>query len=259
MTLKDIWLRARSKTSSWLRAHRPSTSADYQPQLDNEGLIEQDDESAKSLVEEEQTPNDQVEVKAIQPASKTESLEKLQEGFNRLIEQLEGINEHLNRQITQNEDLMSRMDKLPKMLEGFPAIVENQRQLTERLFEQLKAAAVKDQQFIDAVEKIPAEAARQSDCLADINHQLAAAADTDVQMAEGFNKFNETLDKLNQNTVGQTDSILQMSKTFATSDRYLKYLWTRQNKRFVWIFIIAISVCVLAILILAGVIIYLRQ
>ena len=41
-------------------------------------------------------------------------------------------------------------------------------------------------------------------------------------MAESFNKFNETLDKLNRSAIGQTDGIMQMSKTFATSDRYLR-------------------------------------
>jgi len=49
-----------------------------------------------------------------------------------------------------------------------------------------------------------------------------------------------------------------MSKTFAASDRYLKYIISRQNKRFMWIFIAAISVCVTAILILAGIVVYLK-
>jgi hypothetical protein len=78
-------------------------------------------------------------------------------------------------------------------------------------------------------------------------------------MVENFNKFNETLDKLNQSSVSQRDSILQMSRTFAASDRYLKYILSRQRKSFMWVFTIAMGVCVLAILILAGVIIYLRQ
>jgi hypothetical protein len=143
-------------------------------------------------------------------------------------------------------------------VESFPAVIENQKQLIEQLIEQLKTNTSKDQQFMDAVEKIPAETAKQTDALVDIDHQLAAAADTDVQMAESFNKFNETLDKLNQSTIGQTDGILQMSRTFATSDRYLKYIMSRQGKRFMWIFMIALGVCVLAILILAGIIIYLR-
>jgi hypothetical protein len=50
-----------------------------------------------------------------------------------------------------------------------------------------------------------------------------------------------------------------MSKTFATSDRYLKYIISRQNKRFAWIFIGAVSVCAAVILVLVGIIIYLRH
>jgi len=137
--------------------------------------------------------------------------------------------------------------------------VENQKQITEQLIEQLKSAAAKNQQFIDAVEKIPNETAKQTDALVDIDHQLAAAADTDVQITDSFNKFNKTLEKLDESTAGQTDSILQMSRTFATSDRYLKYIISRQNRRFIWVFVTSIVVCVLVLLILTGIIIYLRQ
>lgn len=254
MGLKDIW----SKTGSWLRAHKPRLG-DYQPQLNNEGLIAPDVESAEQTVDEQPAKSDKVVVKTAQPTDKLQSLEKLQAGFDKLIEQLHGINDHLNRQVNQHEDLMGRMDKLPELLESFPAVVENQRQLTEQLFEQLRAASTKDQQFIETIEKIPTETAKQTDALVNIDHQLAAAADTDVQMTESFNKFNQTLDKLNQSTLGQTDGILQMSKIFATSDRYLKYLMSIQNKRFMWIFVIAVSVCVLVVLALTGIIIYIRQ
>ncbi len=255
MDLKDIW----SKTSSWLRAHRITKAADYQPQIDDQGLISPEAEQTQPATDEPSEQSSQVMVKTVQPMEKHESLEKLQAGFNKLIEQLQGINEHLNRQVVQHEDLMGRMEKLPKLLESFPAVVENQKQITEHLLEQLKTAAIKNQQFIEVIGKIPTETAKQTDALVDIDHQLAAAADTDVQMAESFNKFNETLGKLNESSLGQTDSILQMSKTFTTSDRYLKYLMSRQNKRFMWIFITAIGVCVMVVLILTGIILYLRH
>jgi len=255
MTLKEIW----SKTSNWLRTDKLSRLRDYQPQIDDEGLISPNPESAEASVDDKAAQSNQVVVKTVQPKDKSESLEKLQAGFDKLVEQLQGINEHLNRQVTHNEDLMGRIEALPKLLESFPVVVENQKRLTEQLFEQLKATATKDQQFIDAVEKIPTETGKQTDALVDINHQLAAAADTDVQMTESFNKFNETLDKVNQSTIGQTDGILQMSKTFAASDRYLKYIMSRQRKSFMWIFMIAMGVCLLAILILTVVIIYLKQ
>lgn len=252
MALKEL----KDRAGSWLRTHK--ISREPQPEIDNEGLLSQDAESSQAA-QQQTAQSSEVVVKPVQPKSKAESLEKLQDGFNKLIGQLRGINEHLNRQVAQHEDLMSRIDKMPRLLEGFPAVVENQKKLTEQLLEQLKAVATKDQQFIDTVEKIPTETAKQTDALVNIDHQLAAAADTDVQMTESFNKFNETLDKLDQSTISQTDSIMQMSKTFATSDRYLKYIISKQHKRFVWVFVIAMGICVFAILILAGIITYLLR
>ncbi len=257
MTLKEFW----ADTGRWLRAHKPSIGTAHQPEIDDDGLISQNGGTTEPAVGGSVPAGDRgnnVVVRAVPPVDRHESLEKLQEGFDNLVEQLQGINEHLSRQATQHEDLMGRIQQLPDLLENFPAVVENQKRITEQLLEQLKGAAAKNEQFVDAVEKIPTETAKQTDALVKIDHQLSAAADIDVQMTESFNNFNESLDKLNQSTIGQTDGIIQMSKTFAASDRYLKYIISRQNKRFMWIFIAAISVCVTAILILTGVIVYLR-
>ncbi len=263
------------KTKNRLKGLKLSRTEKHQLELDSEGLISHETEARASspwkhgqdgratAADEPQTAetqSNQVLVKkTVQLKDKLETLEKLQAGFDKLVEQLQGINGHLNRQITQHEDLIGRIEQLPILLEKFPAVVESQKQITEQLIEQLKSAAAENQQFIETVEKIPSETAKQTDALVDINHQLAAAADTDVQVTEGFNRFNQTLEKLSDSTEGQTDSIIQMSKTFATSDRYLKYIISRQNKRFMWVFVTAILVCVLVVLILTGIIIYLRQ
>jgi ABC-type transporter Mla subunit MlaD len=257
MTLKEFWV----SVGRWLRAHKPSLGAANQPDIDDDGLISQSNETAEPPRDTPMPTGGQdtnVVVRTVPPAERQESLQKLQEGFDKLVEQLQGINEHLSRQATQHEDLMRRIEQLPEMLDSFPAVVENQKKITEQLLEQLKASAARNEQFIDAVEKIPTETAKQTDALVNIDHQLSAAADIDVQMTESLNNFNESLDKLNQSTVSQTDGIIQMSKTFAASDRYLKYIISRQNKRFMWIFIAAISICATVILILTGIIIFLK-
>jgi uncharacterized phage infection (PIP) family protein YhgE len=211
------------------------------------------------MVEQAEPENEKVLVKAVAPAEEVETPDKLQEGLNKLIGQLQDINEHLSNQVAQQEKLTGRMEQMPKLLESFPTVVENQRQMTEKLLEQLKAAAVKNQQFMDAIEKIPSETSKQTGTLVDINHQLAAAADSDVQRTESFNKFHHSLDMLSETSQAQTDSIMQMSRTFYTSDRYLKYIVSRQSKRFIWVYVISLVVCVAVILILAGAIFYLRQ
>jgi small-conductance mechanosensitive channel len=267
MTLKEFWAEA----VKWFRSQKLFVSPAGQPELNDDGLLRLDREhdapnpepdGAEDTSASGGTTSAPVQtgvVRAVPPADRQESLEKLQQGFERLIEQLQGINEHLNRQASQHEELMSRIEQLPQMLESFPAVVESQKQITEQLIEQLRGAAAKNERFVDAVEKLPLETAKQTDALVNINHQLAAAADIDVQMTESFNNFNQALDKLNESTVGHTDGIIQMSKTFAASDRYLKYIMSKQSRRFMWIFIAAISVCVACILILAGIIIYLNR
>jgi ABC-type transporter Mla subunit MlaD len=252
MGMKDILF----KTGSWLRNRKPARYGDYQPDIDDQGLI---NTGTATVAEEQKEESKQVIVKTVQPKNVPQSIEKLQAGFDRLIGQLDGINNNLTRTLAQNEELMSRIEQLPKLLENFPAVVGSQKQMTEQLLEQLKAAAAKEQQFTDIVSKIPTETAKQTDALGEINNQLAAAADVDVQMNENFNKFNKALEKLDQTTIGHTDSIKQMSKTYAASDRYLKYVMSRQRKSFMWVLMIAMGVCLVAILTLTGVIIYLTM
>ena len=95
MTIKEIW----TKTGSWIRAHKPSRVGDFRPDIDDEGLISQDGEAGADEASEQ---SNQVVVKAVQPKSKVESLEKLQVGFDKLIGQLEGIKSHLGRQVAKN-------------------------------------------------------------------------------------------------------------------------------------------------------------
>ena len=258
MALKEFW----SQTGRWMRAHNPLVPVAHRPEIGDDGLISRSEDSSRPAVDGSLpagAPGNEIAVRAVPQADGHESLDKLQQGFDKLVEQLRGINEHLSRQVSQHDDLMGRIEQLPQLLGSFPSVVENQKRVTEQLLERLENAAAKNDQFIDAVEKIPTETAKQTDALVNIDHQLAAAADVDVQRTESFNNFNNSLDNLNQSTMSQTDGILQMSKTFAASDRYLKYIMSRQNKRFMWIFIAAVSVCLTAILILTGVIIYLRS
>ena len=254
MTLKDVWLKIMNRLQSY-KLFRP---VDYQQQPDSMAVTSENARPAQPAEEKQIPENSQVLVRMAQLDDKAQSLEKLQSGFEQLVRQMMDINAHLDFQIIQRESLISQIDKLPKLMENCVSIVENQKQLTEQLLEQLKIMVVKDQQFVDAVGKIPTETARQTDKLDDINHQLSAAAEADVQMAETFGRFNESVGGLDHSVISQTDSIMQMNNTFAASDRELKSMIAVQNKRFMWMVIAAGGVCMLAILILAGIIIYLK-
>ncbi len=255
MTIKEIWL----KILDWLQSYKLFRPVDYEPDLTRQSPTGVSVKPADPADENQVVESSQVLVKMAQADEKIQSLEKLRSGFEQLIRQMTDINAHLDFQAVQRENLISQIDKLPKLMENSLTIVENQKQLTEQLLEQLKIMVVKDQQFVDAVNKIPAETVRQTEKLVDMNHQLSAAAEADVQMADSFNKFNEIVNKLDQSIISQADSIMQMNSTFAASDNGLKQMMSVQNKRFMWMFFTAVGAGLIMILILAGIIIYLRM
>jgi len=70
-----------------------------------------------------------------------EKLEKLEQRFSNMAGHLEGIDKHL---------------------QSFPDFVENQKQLTEQLLEYIRSSSVKEKRFIDVIERLPKETARQN-------------------------------------------------------------------------------------------------
>ena len=257
MTLKEIL----TGTSSWLRSHRFETLGRCEPVLNDEGLI-----SGRFEIDEDYpdtrsagASGEPVRVNTVTSLERRDSAEKLQEGFNQLVDQLQQINGHLNHQLQQHEELMGRVRELPQVLESLPSAIENQKHLTTQLLEQMRDSSSKNRQFVEAVGQIPAETARQTDTLTMINHQLSAAAETDVQLTDSFVKFKGTLERLNHNTISNTEGILQMSRTFAASDRYLKYVVTKMNRRYAWTLAIALSICAAVTSGLIGIIFYLAR
>lgn len=255
MILKDIL----TGTGSWLRAHRYETIGRCEPVLNDEGLLASPFDTPGGFTDTHSASaaTEPVVVSSVTSLERRDPGETLEEGFSKLVDQLDRINGHLNHQLAQHEELMGRVRELPQALETLPAAIENQKQLTTQLLEQLRTSATRSQQFIDAVGHIPAETARQTDTLTMINHQLAAAAETDVQLTDSFVKFKGTLDRLNHNTISNTEGIMQMSRTFAASDRYLKYVIGKMNRRYAWTLALALSVCAGVISALVGVILYL--
>jgi vacuolar-type H+-ATPase subunit I/STV1 len=271
MENRNIW----SKIKSWLYSDNEPTESETESHLDDEGLLAKDVEElvgaggkgsagggqAKQAWQEGQSADAGRSGGAGEPdySRQFDRYEKIQLSFNKLIDKLQAINGNLEQQVKQHRELIERLDTMPELVKSFPAMVENQEKIRIQLSEQLAEMAVKNEQFLEAVEKIPAETGRQTDLLEEINEQISVTADAEDNMAAGFKKFNEILARLSQNTISHTDSIMQMSKTFSTSEKYLKYVISRQNKQFIWLFAVSLSVCFVAIAALTGIILYLAR
>ena len=229
----------------WVRGFvRSLHGSDTGAELTEDGLL---DDNHLNNSDEPVAPEKQVPAVA-EVVQREFDLTKQQESFDQLVGQLQGINMHLSQQLGQHAELLTHLNELPGWLEKFPEAMQNQKQGIDMLVEQSKSLAFKSEQFTDVVERIPNEVAKQSDSLDEVKHALAAGAEADVAMRESFNRFNDSLNKLNQTADTQRQGIAQMTRTFAASDRYMKYLVSRQSRRFMWVFLIAMGVSLLAVI-----------
>ena len=239
MAIKDFWTKTRGMFGGG--------SGMYDAALNDDGLICEDVGSVSVAGGASNGKAVEIVRSTAAEVKRRDNNEIMNEAFNRLVEKLEGINDNLGKQVAQHEELMGRIDKLPEVLQALPDAVADQGKVVESLTEQLKNQQLKDAQLLDAIEKIPNETAKQSDSLAEMSRKFSVNAETSVQMAQSFNKFNDALVKLDNTTDSQTDGIKQMAKTFAASDRYLKYIVSKQQRRFMWVLGISLTICTLAI------------
>ena len=140
MTIWDLW----EKLLCRIRLSR-SRRFDIYADVDESGLINQEYEH------EDASQSNQSLVKKV---DKQQSLDRIQEGFNRLVDQLGTINSNFNQHISQQKELMERIAQMPRIMENFPVAIENQQRTMEQLWEQFKASALKTQEFVDVVKKL---------------------------------------------------------------------------------------------------------
>lgn len=255
MEISQMW----SKIKKWMSSEPEPEHQQSGPYLDDDGLMAKDvEDTASADLSQAKRGASAVNLQNTS-AGQLERYEKIQVSLRRFIDKLQTMNNNLEQQFKQHRELIEKLDAMPELVKNLPSMVDNQEKIRTQLAEQIADMQSKNEQFVEAVEKIPSEMGRQTDLLEEINEQLSIKADAEDNMASGFRKFNEILARLNQNTLNHTDSIMQMSKTFSTSEKFLKYVISRQNKQFIWLFAVSLSVCFVAIAVLAGIIIYLSR
>jgi hypothetical protein len=256
MLLKSIL----AGTTNWLRGHRYEMIDHRGPAVDEDGLLVDELEEGDSIscgtdvLRQRTSP-----VQTMTAMDRRDSVEKMQDGFNRLVDQLAQINGHFGRQLDQHEELMSRVRQLPQLLESFPQMVDNQRQLHADLCRQMEVVAQRHEQFLNAVGQIPTETARQTRTLGDIHHQLEVAAQTDADLATCFNGVGDAIKRLDASTADNTAGMLRIQKSAAARERYLAHALSSFQRRIVWLFVGFSVLGIVAISILIGLIIHLRS
>lgn len=177
-----------------------------------------------------------------------EILQNINEGFVSLVDQLNGVNANLRSQLEHHEKVTESLDVVPKVLGSFPEFASDQKEVMNSALTQMRACNEQGRKISQTLEKLPEESARQTEVIRQIREQIELARESSDRMRDDLGRFSEAIESLNTVAMNQGESISQMSKTFASSERYFKYMFEKQTKRFAWVFGIALGVCVIALI-----------
>lgn len=190
-----------------------------------------DEQMEHSLVQKVETPE------------KSEAIEKLNEGFNRLVGELEGINQSLGRQVTQHEQIVSRMEDFARVIESMPAAIEEQKRVFTALLDDLRE---KESRFVELISKIPEEASRQTQTLSEIHEKVSHSSQADTKLVEEFQGFGKTLSKLDENAGSQARHIEEINRLFGENEAFYKTSIQKMNRRFLWLSLAMLGLALIA-------------
>src|SRR6056297_1494207 len=119
MSLKDWW---RGLCNSFKKSNMPK-AGDFQPEVNEHGLISGHEEEHEGVGPEVEGEEKSISLKKEGRGDKREAIERLEDGFNSLVEQLKGINSNLESQSERHSELMGQMNRLGELIEKFPSVV----------------------------------------------------------------------------------------------------------------------------------------
>lgn len=223
MTKISMWKRV----GGWLRRSQTPVGVGKVVRVDAEGMLVNTDQIDNNV-------NDSSAL-AARFNKKHPELATLEQGFGRLVEVLESINENVEVQRSHSAALKEQMDNLGKWIRTLPEGGQSQAAIKE-LTEEMRKHALRDQQLIETVGTLPDLTQTQVEKLAEITHQLEASSQVDEQMVESFKRFDGTVQGVLESSKVQSASLGSLSATMERNEARLQEMLDQQNRRLIWIF-----------------------
>jgi len=167
------------------------------------------------------------------PTKNDQQLTSIEEGFRRLVDVLESLNENVVQQRCQSADMTKHMEKLNQSLRALPDSAENQAALKD-LTEEMRNQSLRQQQLTESIKPLPDLSQTQVEKLSDIARQLEAAGETDIQLVESFNRVQQYMQGMETHTSAQTSALRDLNAASAHHSQQLQETLTRQNRKLFW-------------------------
>lgn len=242
MEKASIWKRV----GSWLRRNPEPVGTGPMERVDAEGVLVEGQEEERASEADGAVLGENEGNSLTTRSRRDPQLAALEDGFGRLVDVLEAINENV---VGQREETGQLQEKMGQLLAKLPDAKEQQAAWQE-LSGELRSQGQRQHRMAEQVSRLPEMTQQQVGKLGEIAEQLETAGQTQGRMLESFRRFDNSMEGVTNAAGVQTATLREMQTTAQRGQDQLADLLHRQNRRLTWYFVGAV---VLSLAALAGV------
>ncbi|RJP31532.1 MAG: hypothetical protein C4547_15435 [Phycisphaerales bacterium] len=154
------------------------------------------------------------------------TLEKLQEGYHKVVGLVESIQGHMDVQEQRTRQLVEAMSALSESVRHLPAETRRQTEALDRVATQFREEAVERRRLDERM--------------------LGAQSESDARVAQTLEHLSGSVGGLSEATHSSAAALRKMHADAAERDERLAVLFTEQTRRFTYVFSFAITLAVIA-------------
>ncbi len=171
---------------------------------------------------------------------KEQTLVKLQEGYERVSQVVEEIQKHLAQQGERTDRICTSLEQLARAMGDMPALSRQHAQSLDAIAGNIEAGNVRMQQLVESVGEIPKASRAQTEAINGIKRQLEVAGEQNLVTFQTMEKLSGAIAALGEVSTTQIESLRQMNAKTDDQNERLGKLISRQNKRFIMLFVVTI-------------------
>jgi len=177
----------------------------------------------------------------------TAAIAQLQNGFNSLTDLMDEIRQNMVSQGSRQDQLISYLSALPKLLETIPENNRIQGEALKAIHNQLEHNTAQAQTLGEILEKMSQTDGDQKDLLEGLRERVETLNHQDKMMTDSLNSVSAAMEQSSKHSAAGTQVLETLRENLKSQSSDLERVIRKQNERFTVLLTTAVSISFLAL------------
>jgi chromosome segregation ATPase len=180
-------------------------------------------------------------------AGRQQTVEKLQAGYERLLNLCQTIDDHLQSQRHQGQQAADSLTQLTSSIQEVPSLLGQLSQRLDRIADQALKAASSTDRLSDAIDQLIPAQKSQNDLLSCVHRQLAESSQTNAQLAEVVVELKGAMNVLARSEQDRSRVFEGLAQLIQQRDNDFSHMLGEHTRTFKWAWASSLSAAIVAV------------